>query len=154
MASITSLMNSSSSSSSIYGNRTNNMITGLASGMDTEAMIEGMVQGYKQKILQLQKNKTVVQWQQESYQSISNKLIEFSRKYASYSSTTNLMSAAFFNNSVITSAKGDYANMITATGMSNSEIVINSVTKLAQAAKATSSLKVPGTSVDSSTGAP
>lgn len=153
MASITSLMNSSSSSSSIYGNRTNNMITGLASGMDTEAMIEGMVQGYKQKILQLQKNKTVVQWQQESYQSISNKLIEFSRKYASYSSTTNLMSAAFFNNSVITSAKGDYANMITATGMSNSEIVINSVTKLAQAAKATSSLKVPGTSVDSSTGA-
>lgn len=153
MASITSLMNSSSSSGSIYGNRTNNMITGLASGMDTEAMIEGMVQGYKQKIQQLQKNKTVVQWQQEAYQSISNKLVEFSRKYMSYSSTTNLMSAAFFNNSMITSAKGNYADLITATGKSNSEIVINSVTNLAKSAKATNSIKVPGTSVDNISGA-
>ena len=153
MASITSLMSSSSSSSSIYGNRTNNMITGLASGMDTEAMIEGMVQGYKQKILQLQKNKTTVQWQQESYQSISNKLVEFSRKYMSYSSTTNLMSAAFFNNSMLTSTKGDYANLITATGKSNSEIIINSVTNLAKAAQAYSSITAPGTSVDDVSGA-
>lgn len=140
MASITSLMNSSSSSSSIYGNRTNNMITGLASGMDTEAMIEGMVQGYQQKILKLQQNKTMVQWQQAAYQSISDKLVEFSRKYMSYSqSTTNLMSPAFFNNAVITTAKGEYANMITATGKSSSNIVINSVNKLASAANSSNS---------------
>lgn len=140
MASISSLMNSSSSSSSIYGNRTNNMITGLASGMDTEAMIEGMVQGYQQKILKLQQNKTMVQWQQAAYQSISDKLVEFSRKYMSYSqSTTNLMSPAFFNNAVITTAKGEYANMITATGKSSSNIVINSVNKLASAANSSNS---------------
>ena len=140
MASITSLMNSSSSSSSIYGNRTNNMITGLASGMDTEAMIEGMVQGYQQKILKLQQNKAMVQWQQAAYQSISDKLVEFSRKYMSYSqSTTNLMSPAFFNNAVITTAKGEYANMITATGKSSSNIVINSVNKLASAANSSNS---------------
>ena len=135
MASISSLMSSSSSSSSIYGNRTNNIISGLASGMDTEAMIEGMVQGYQQKILKLQQNKTMVQWQQSAYQSISDKLVEFSRKYMSYSqSTTNLLSPSFFNNSVITSAKGDYADKITATGKSSSNIVINSVNKLAYAA--------------------
>ena len=140
MASISSLMSSSSSSSSIYGNRTNNMITGLASGMDTEAMIEGMVQGYQQKILKLQQNKTMVQWQQAAYQSISDKLVEFSRKYMSYSqSTTNLMSPAFFNNAVITTAKGEYANMITATGKSSSNIVINSVNKLASAANSSNS---------------
>lgn len=140
MASISSLMNSSSSSSSIYGNRTNNMITGLASGMDTEAMIEGMVQGYQQKILKLQQNKTMVQWQQAAYQSISDKLVEFSRKYMSYSqSTTNLLSPSFFNNSVITTAKGEYADKITATGKSSSNIVINSVNKLASAATSNSS---------------
>lgn len=139
MASISSLM-SSSSSSSIYGNRTNNMITGLASGMDTEAMIEGMVQGYQQKILKLQQNKTMVQWQQAAYQSISDKLVEFSRKYMSYSqSTTNLLSPSFFNNSVITTAKGEYADKITATGKSSSNIVINSVNKLASAATSNSS---------------
>ena len=140
MASISSLMSSSSSSSSIYGNRTNNIISGLASGMDTEAMIEGMVQGYQQKILKLQQNKTMVQWQQSAYQSISDKLVEFSRKYMSYSqSTTNLLSPSFFNNSVITTAKGEYADKITATGKSSSNIVINSVNKLASAATSNSS---------------
>ncbi len=37
MTSISSLTNSTSSTSSIYGNR--NIISGLASGMDTETMI-------------------------------------------------------------------------------------------------------------------
>ena len=149
MASISSLMSSSSSSSSIYGNRTNNIISGLASGMDTEAMIEGMVQGYQQKILKLQQEKTTLQWQQTAYQSISDKLVEFSRKYMSYSqSTTNLMSPSFFNNAVITSAKGEYADKITATGKSSSNIVINGVKQLASAATAnTSANKLSGVDV-------
>ena len=131
MASISSLM-SSNSSSSVFGSRTNNMITGLASGMDTEAMIEGMVQGYQQKILQLQQNKTKLQWQQTAYQSISNKLVEFSRKYTSYAySTTNLMSTSFFNSAVITTAMGKYADKITANGKSSSDITINGVSQLA-----------------------
>lgn len=53
MASITSL-SSSSSSSSIYGNRTYNIISGLASGLDTEELISGVVQSYQQKIQSLQ----------------------------------------------------------------------------------------------------
>ena len=44
MASISSL-SKSSSSSSIYGNR--NVISGLASGMDTEAMIQNSIIGYQ-----------------------------------------------------------------------------------------------------------
>lgn len=76
MASISSLM-SSGSSSSIYGSRNSNIISGLASGMDTEAMIEGMVQGYQQKITQLGQDRTMLQWQQSAYQSISDKLVEF-----------------------------------------------------------------------------
>ena len=137
MASISSLM-SSSSSSSIYGNRTNNIISGLASGMDTEAMIEGMVQGYQQKILKLQQNKTKLQWQQTAYQSISDKLVEFSRKYTSYAySTTNLMSASFFNSAVITTAMGKYADKITANGKSSSDITIDGVSQLATNTKYT-----------------
>ena len=82
----------------------------------------------------------MVQWQQSAYQSISDKLVEFSRKYMSYSqSTTNLLSPSFFNNSVITTAKGEYADKITATGKSSSNIVINSVNKLAYAATSNSS---------------
>lgn len=139
MASISSIMGSSSSTSSIYGSRNTNIISGLASGMDTESMIEGMVQSYQQKIISLQQSKTKLQWQQNAYQSISDKLVEFSRKYSSYSSTTNLNSQSFFKNAVITSTGGKYADLITATGKSSSQITINSVKQLASAARYSSS---------------
>ena len=139
MASISSLM-SSGSSSSIYGSRNSNIISGLASGMDTEAMIEGMVQGYQQKIKQLGQDRTILQWQQSAYQSISDKLVEFSRKYMSYNSpATNLFSSSFFNNAILTSANGTYANLVSATGKSSSTIVLNSVAQLAEAARYTHS---------------
>ena len=139
MASISSIMGSSSSTSSIYGSRNTNIISGLASGMDTESMIEGMVQSYQQKIISLQQSKTKLQWQQSAYQSISDKLVEFSRKYSSYSSTTNLNSQSFFKNAVITTTGGKYADLITATGKSSSQITINSVKQLASAARYSSS---------------
>ena len=69
MASITSMVNGSSGSlSSIYGNR--NVLSGLASGMDTETMIENAVSGIKLKIQNLVKKRTKVEWQQEAYRSI------------------------------------------------------------------------------------
>ena len=101
MASISSIMGGSSSTSSIYGSRNTNIISGLASGMDTESMIEGMVQSYQQKIISLQQSKTKLQWQQNAYQSISDKLVEFSRKYSSYGSTTNLAKAAARSPSIV-----------------------------------------------------
>ncbi len=139
MASISNIMGSSSSTSSIYGSRNTNIISGLASGMDTESIIEGMVQSYQQKIISLQQSKTKLQWQQSAYQSISDKLVEFSRKYSSYSSTTNLNSQSFFKNAVITTTGGKYADLITATGKSSSQITINSVKQLASAARYSSS---------------
>lgn len=140
MASIGSLTGSSSSSS-IYGNRTNNMVTGLMSGMDTESMIEGLVQSYQQKIQNLQKDRTTLEWQQSAYQSISDKLVEFSRKYMSYTSNTNLLSSSFFNNAFITSTGGKYADLVTATGKSDSNILLNAVSQLATTARYSSSGK-------------
>ena len=135
MASIYSLMGSTSSSSSIYGSRGSNIISGLASGLDTEALIEGMLQSYKQKIQGLQQDRTKLQWQQSAYQSISNKLVELSRKYTSYTSTTNLFSNSFFDNAVTTTAKGTYSDLVSATGKGTSDVVINGVSQLASKAQ-------------------
>ncbi len=136
MASIGSLTGSTSSGS-IYGNRNSNIISGLASGLDTESMIEGMVQGYQQKISGLEQNRTVLQWQQQAYQSISNKLVEFARKYASYTSSTNLLSSSFFNNAVVTTPNGTFSNLVTASGKTSSNVVLNAVAQLATAARYT-----------------
>lgn len=135
MASISSLMGSTSSSSSIYGSRNTNIISGLASGLDTEALIEGMLESYKQKIQGLQQDRTKLQWQQSAYQSISDKLVELSRKYTSYTSNTNLFSSSFFDNAVTTTAKGTYSDLVSATGKGTSEVVINGVSQLASKAQ-------------------
>lgn len=135
MASIGSLMGNTSATSSIYGSRNSNIISGLASGLDTESMIEGMVQGYQQKITKLEQDRTVLQWQQEAYQSVSNKLVEFARKYTSYTSSTNLLSASFFNKAVLTTANGAHAGLVSASGKSSSSVVLNAVAQLATAAR-------------------
>lgn len=139
MASISSLMGGTSSSSSIYGSRSTNIISGLASGLDTEAMIEGLVQSYQQKITGLEQDRTKLQWQQEAYQSISDKLVEFARKYTtySYSSGTNLFSNSFFNNAVTTTTGGAFANLVSAAGKTSSSVTIDAVAQLATAAKYT-----------------
>ncbi|MBD5118144.1 MAG: flagellar filament capping protein FliD [Clostridiales bacterium] len=135
MASITSLSNSSYNTSSIYGNR--NVLSGLASGMDTESMIENAVSGIKLKIQNLTKKRTKIEWQQEAYRSIIDKAVNFNTKYTSYSSKTNLLSSSFFNNAVNTVAKGTYADKITASGKTTSDIKINAVKQMATAASYT-----------------
>ena len=135
MASISSVSNSSSS---IYGNK--NVISGLASGMDTESMIENAVSGYKTKISTLQQKRTKVEWQQEVYRSIIGKMASFSDKYTSYASSTNLLSSSFFNQAVKVTATGKYADMVSASGKTSSNVQILGVKQLAKAATYT----VPG----------
>ena len=129
MASVNSVR---SSSSSIYGNR--NVISGLASGMDTESMIENAISGYKTKISTLQQKRTKVEWQQEAYRSIIGKMASFSDKYTSYASSTNLLSNSFFNQAVKVTATGKYADMVSASGKTSSNVQILGVKQLAKAA--------------------
>ncbi len=135
MASITSLMNSTSSTSSLYGNR--NVISGLASGMDTEAMIENSISGYKAKITSLQQKMTKMQWKQDAYRSLIVQMNNILDKYTSYSSSTNLFSSSFFTKAVNTIANGANAAAVSATGKSSSNVAINRIKQLAQAASYT-----------------
>lgn len=135
MASITSLMNSSSGTNSLYGNR--NVISGLASGMDTEAMIENSISGYKAKITSLQQKMTKMQWKQDAYRSLITQMNNILDKYTSYSSSTNLFSSSFFTKAVNTIANGANAAAVSATGKSSSNVAINRIKQLAQAASYT-----------------
>ena len=112
-----------------------NMISGLASGLDTEGMIENLVKSYQTKINQLNQKITKTEWKQDAYRSIIQKMVGFSSKYTSYTSSTNLMSASFFNSAVKVAAQGLYADKVTASGKTSSDIVLNSVKQLAAAAQ-------------------
>ena len=136
MANVNSISTGSSSyTSSIYGNR--NVLSGLASGMDTESMIENSVSGYQTKITQLQQQQTKLEWKQDAYRSITDKMVALSQKYTSYTSKTNLASNSFFTNAVTTTTSGANASKVSASGKTTSDIKINSVTRLAAAARYT-----------------
>ncbi|MFT4106000.1 MAG: flagellar filament capping protein FliD [Lacrimispora sp.] len=134
MASASSKISSGSSASSIRG------FGGLASGLDRDSLIEGMTIGTRSKIAKQQKSKQTLQWKQDTYRSISSKLIEFSKKYTSYSSVdTNLLSTAFWTKSAATPT-GVNSKYVQVTGSPNSSgnISIVGVEKLAKRASVTS----------------
>lgn len=146
----------SNASNSIYGNR--NVISGLASGMDTESMIENAVSGIKLKVTQLQQNKTKTEWEQSTLRELIDKLANFSEKYTSYASDTNLLSSSFFNNAINVSTNGKFADLISASGKTSSNIQILGVKALAKAASKNVQLngivsngKISGSQVDLNT---
>lgn len=136
-----------SSSKSIYGNR--NVITGLASGMDTEGMIENAISAYKKKISALSQKRTKTEWKQEAYRSMIDKMSSFLTKYTSYRSSNNLMSTSFFDQAVKTISKGANKDMVSASGRASSDVRIDRVLQLATAA----TYKLSGTALDKTTAA-
>ena len=133
MASISGLTGGGSSTSSIYGNK--NVISGLASGMDTESMIENAISGYKMKISKLQQQRTKLEWQQSAYRSIIDKMVAFNQKYLSYSSGNNLLSESFFDSAFKMVAGGANAGKVSVSGRTSSDVVINEITSLATSQK-------------------
>lgn len=119
--------------SSLYNSA--NVISGLASGLDTEGMIEGLVQSYQTKIQNLTNKATKLEWKQEAYRNIINSMYAFTNKYTSFSSSTNLMSRSFFTNAIKIAAIGANADKVSATGRTDSDVKINSVKQLASAAR-------------------
>lgn len=137
MASVNSISsNSYSSTSSIYGTR--NVLSGLASGMDTEAMIQNSVAGYQTKLDTLNQQLEKLTWKQDAYRTITDKMIDMSQKYTSYSSKTNLYSQSYFDQAV-SEPQGANASKVSATGapQGGANVSITSVDQLATAAKYT-----------------
>ena len=132
MASINGV-SGSNYTSSLYNSA--NIISGLASGLDTEGMIENLVKSYQNKIQTLNNQTTKIGWKQEAYQGIIAKMASFSSKYTSYTSGTNLMSASFFNSAVKYLTKGENSSKISATGRTDSDVRVDSVKTLATAAR-------------------
>lgn len=112
ISSSTNVGSTSSSASSIRG------YGGLASGLDRDTLIESMTYATRAKIAKQQKQKQTYTWKQEAYRSVSDKLVQFSRKYTSYTSSTNLSSSGFWARSSIT-ALGANSSKVSVSGSSS-----------------------------------
>lgn len=133
MASIGGLSSSSSNFSSIKG------FGGLASGLDRDSLIEQMTSRTQSKIQKQKQEKQRVTWQQEAIRNITDKMVEFSQKYLSFTSDTNFLSSTFYSRNVIESL-GANAGAVSVTGSSPflSDMAITSIDSLATNAQLTS----------------
>ncbi|MCR5733854.1 MAG: flagellar filament capping protein FliD [Lachnospiraceae bacterium] len=58
-------------------------ITGMNSGMDTDAMVQELVKSYSKKTETLKKEQTKAEWKQEAWTDLNKKIKSFSSKYVS-----------------------------------------------------------------------
>jgi flagellar hook-associated protein 2 len=73
-------------------------ITGLVSGMDTDATVKKLIQTEQYKVDRAQQDKQYLEWQKEDYREISNMLRTFQETYFDIlNPETNFLSASTFN---------------------------------------------------------
>ena len=94
---------------------TNRGISGLASGMDTDAIVKGMTAHIHARIAKQLQARQLTAWRIDAFRNITNKMINFNNRFLSFTSNTNALSRAFYNiNSVV--ATGANAGAVTVTG--------------------------------------
>jgi flagellar hook-associated protein 2 len=86
-------------------NSTSIRFTGLASGLDTESIIEQLMTAEKIPVQKVEREKQLAEWKQEQFREITNSLRSFQEKYFNYlNMSTNMLSSSTYKNfSVISS---------------------------------------------------
>ncbi len=133
-------MSSVSGSSSVNGLYTNaNSISGLVSGLDTESMIENLVDSYNMKIISYQRDIVMQEWKQEAYRDVINDLLALSSNYMDLTNqTSNLSSNSYWNSAYTTVAEGENASAVSVSGSTDSTVTIDSVLQVATAERVVS----------------
>ena len=109
-------------------------IPGLASGIDTDTMIQEMLTGEQTKIDKAQQKEQTVKWQQEVYRDVISEIKGLQEKFLSVTSSNSIISSNAWNSLSINSSN---SNVVTATGSAGANNVDYKfdVQKLATTAK-------------------
>ncbi len=135
-------MDVNSTSSYVNKASSNKGFSGLASGVDTESMVEQMLSGTQSKIDKQNALKQQIEWKQEIYRDIISQINTFQNKFFSYSSDTNLLSESYFN-AMVASATSK-AFKVAATSSAAAGITSMEVRRLASNTSITSGAGVSG----------
>ena len=130
-----------SSINTVSGNR----VAGLASGMDTESIVEKMLSGTQSKIDKQTGLKQQLEWKQEMVRGIITDINSFHDKYFSFysSANTNLLSNAFYN-TMNAASSTSAIKVISAASNAAGKVTIDSIDQLASACKVKSRDRVSG----------
>lgn len=128
-------INASSTSSST------SRISGLASGLDTESLVEDLTAATRAKIEKSQQQKQILEWKQEDYRGILTKLVDFNNKYFGTSSGTISIGESLCRLTASSSNTG-YISAVAGTTAKSNSVYISNIVSMATAAKIQSSATV------------
>lgn len=121
---------SSTTSSSMWSN---NRMSGLISGLDTESLVKSMAANTKNRLNSKQQKLQTLQWKQEAYRSNISKISDFQEKFLSWSGDTSIKS-----NGVMSKFKTESSNSkVTSSAVSTATAATYYISK-ATSAKAAS----------------
>ncbi|MCI8853974.1 MAG: flagellar filament capping protein FliD [Lachnospiraceae bacterium] len=135
------------SSTSSLGNTSLRGFGGMASGIERDEIIEQMTLGTTTKINNAKKDITKLEWKQEAYRAVSDKIIDLSDKYGTYSSASSLVDPTFFaKNQISIHGSEKSSKYVTATGSSAlvGSISLSAVKQLATASVQQSATRTGG----------
>lgn len=112
-------------------------LTGMASGLDTESIVDSLMKVSRQKVDKIEQQKTLLEWKRELYQNITNKLYEFQNKYFntanSWASEITKLAASY---------SSSYISVTTSESSTAGSIYIQDIISVATSAKLESSSSV------------
>lgn len=137
-----------SSSINTVSSGAKNYVSGLASGMDTESMVESLLAGTQSKIDKQTGARQQLEWKQDIYRSMITNINTFGDKYFSYfgSGDTNLLSSSLYNTMTGISSSGAVkVNSVATNAVSG--LNIDSIQQLATACTVKTAEAVTGKAV-------
>lgn len=143
-------VNSSSGTSTTSGGV--NRMPGLASGLDTEALVKQMSSYAKAKLNAQKQNMEKLQWKQDSYRSVISKITAFKDTYFNLlKSDTNISSSSLFGTRAATSTSTDLVVTAAANALEATHSITDIISKAKSAEISSSAKAVEGIKLDFNT---
>ncbi|WP_033827825.1 flagellar filament capping protein FliD [Bacillus andreraoultii] len=103
-------------------------VTGLASGMNIDEIVENMMKAESIPLNKMKQEKTLLEWKRDSYREVNTLLLDFRTQL------TNMKLSSFYRTRSVTSTNENVISATTSSGAAKGTYTISSVSKLATAA--------------------
>lgn len=87
-------------------------ITGLATGLDTDAMVESMVASEQNKVDKAKQTQQITKWKQEQYRDIISDIKDFSNKYFDVLSSSYLLGSKGLSTATVKSSNSSIVSAV------------------------------------------
>ncbi len=126
-------------------------VSGLASGLDTESIVKGLMSSYQTMLDKQSQQTQKLEWKADAYREINTLVKNFRSKYLSVLSDTNMMSGSAYSSYAVNMLTSTTAVSVSAsTSATACSMTIDSITQLATAPTISSKNVFTGTSYSSS----